>query len=254
MLKNALRSAADGKPRLFFLGQAGFAVKSGEGKLLVIDPYLTHCVRPLEGNDGFKRLIPAPIAPEELEADVIVATHPHYDHFDVDAMPALMAKGAFLYTSVDSRKLVEMTGVDASRVQYVVPGDRAERDGFRLHFINCDHGAGAPDAVGLLLEVDGKRLLFVGDTCLRLDRTAEYLSDGPVDLMAACINGKFGNMDYADCAALAEAVKPQLTVPCHFGMFALHGGRPDLFYEEMTKNHPDRPFLFMAAGEEWIWN
>ena len=93
MLKNALRSAADGKPRLFFLGQAGFAVKSGDGKLLVIDPYLTHCVRPLEGNDGFKRLIPAPIAPEELEADVIVATHPHYDHFDVDAMPALMEKG-----------------------------------------------------------------------------------------------------------------------------------------------------------------
>ncbi|MBQ4424746.1 MAG: MBL fold metallo-hydrolase [Lachnospiraceae bacterium] len=250
MQKNAVRSAVKDEPRLLFLGQAGFAILSGEKKRLVIDPYLSDCVRTLEGHDGFKRLISAPCRPEDLQADVIIATHPHLDHFDADAMPALMKDGAFLYASVDCEKLVKEEKLDEARVAYVRPGDRFERAGFGIRFINCDHGEGAPDAVGVLIETDGRRLLFVGDTCLRPDRVPEYLSDGPIDLMAACINGKFGNMDYADCAKLAAVLRPKLTVPCHFGMFASHGGRPDLFYETMVKEYPDLPFLFMRTGEE----
>ena len=33
---------------------------------------------------GFKRIMPAPLAPEEVDADVVVCTHSHPDHFDYD--------------------------------------------------------------------------------------------------------------------------------------------------------------------------
>ena len=252
MLRDAIRSATVTKPRLFCLGQAGFAIQNGRGKWLLIDPYFSDCVRRIEGNDGFKRLIPSPVTAEEMPCDVLVATHPHVDHFDVDAVPVLMEGGGRLYASVCCDSLVRDGGIDPARVCYVRPGDRAEADGFCLHFINCDHGEGAPDAVGVLVETDGVRLLFVGDTCLRPDRVKEYLSDGPLDLMAACINGKYGNMDYADCARLTHLLSPALTVPCHFGMFASHGGRPDLYYKTMTEDYPGHPFLFMAPGEEHL--
>ena len=252
MLRDAIRSATGAKPRLFFLGQAGFAIQNGRGKWLLIDPCLSDSVRRFEGNDGFKRLSAPPVTPEEMPCDVLVATHPHADHFDVDTVPALMAEGACLFASEDCERLVREGGIDPARVRYVRPGDREEAEGFRLHFIRCDHGEAAPDAVGLLIETDGVRLLFVGDTCLRPDYSEDYLSDGPVDVMAACINGRYGNMDYADCARLTHLLAPALTVPCHFGLFASHGGRPDLYYKTMTEDYPEHPFLFMAPGEEYL--
>lgn len=251
MLRDELRSAPHRKPRLFFLGQAGFAIQNSLGKWLLIDPYLSDCVRSLEGHEGYKRLVAAPVQPEEMPADVIVATHHHQDHYDKDAMPALMRLGARLFAAKDCRELTEENHLPAEQVCFVAPGDRAEAAGFSLHFVSCDHGAGAPLAVGLLAECDGRRLLFAGDTCLREDFKEEYLSDGPLDFMAAPINGAYGNLDYKDCAALAELLRPRLLVPCHFGMFASHGGRADLFYELMRKEYPEQDFLFMYPGEEY---
>ena len=251
MLRDVLSSAQKPKSRLFFLGQAGFAIQNARGKWLLIDPYLSDCVRSLEGHEGYKRLVAPPVTPEELQADVIVATHHHQDHYDKDAMPALMGPETLLFAAKDCRDLVEENRLDPARVSFVAPGDRARAAGFDLHFIVCDHGTGAPQAVGLLLAFDGYRLLFVGDSCLREDFREAYLSDGPLDLMAAPINGAYGNLDYKDCAKLAALLKPRLLLPCHFGMFASHGGRADLFFELMCRDYPDQAFLFMYPGEEY---
>lgn len=251
MLRDVLSSAQNPKPRLFFLGQAGFAMQNSRGRWLLVDPYLSDCVRTLEGHEGYKRLAAAPVTPAEMPADVIIATHHHKDHYDKDAMPALMKAQTVLLAARDCRELAAENGLEAGRVRYVSPGDRAEIAGFSLHFVSCDHGTGAPLAVGVLVEFDGFRLLFAGDTCLRPDYQEEYLSDGPLDLLAAPINGAYGNLDYKDCAALADLLKPRLLIPCHFGMFASHGGRADLFYDLMTKEYPEQAFLFMYPGEEY---
>ena len=63
--------------------------------------------------------------------------------------------------------------------------------------------------------------------------------------------GQPGLKQYKDCAALADLLKPRLLIPCHFGMFASHGGRADLFYDLMTKEYPEQAFLFMYPGEEY---
>ncbi|MBP3728948.1 MAG: MBL fold metallo-hydrolase [Lachnospiraceae bacterium] len=252
MLREALRAPLEWKPRLFFLGQAGFALQNSRGKWLLVDPYLSDCVRKLEGHEGYKRLFFPPVGPGEMPADVIVATHHHYDHYDKDSMPFLMRPGTRLFAPRDCEELVRQNGLNPQQVGYVAPGCREEAAGFSLHFISCDHGEGAPLAVGLIVSFDGFRLLFVGDSCFRQDYLTEYLSEGTPDVMAAPINGAYGNLDWQECARLGALVRPKLLIPCHFGLFASHGGRPDLFYEEMTRHFPEQPFLMMAPGEEWV--
>ena len=235
---------------LFSTGQAGFIIKSNSGQLLAIDLYLSECVERLEGHEGFKRLLPQILYPFELGFDVVICTHPHLDHFDIDSVPEMVGNGAKLFCSVDCAKLIKQMQMEYydDRITYVKPGDKAVCGDFELLFVNCDHGAGAPDAVGVVVKVDGRTIYEVGDSCLRLDRTGEIPQ--PLDVMIAPINGAFGNINEAECKKLAETLNPRLTIPCHYGMFASHHGDVGRFYEEMTEK--GLPFLLMRQGEGYL--
>lgn len=239
-----------GHTYLFAVGQAGFIVKNCRGELLGIDLYLSDYSEKDEGHIGFKRMLPKILGTKDLVFDYLIATHPHSDHYDFDSMSELMDNDKTrLFASVDCERLSDELQIDQSRVTYVKPGDSYPAGEFKINFVNCDHGTGAPDAVGVLLEVDGKRILEVGDTCLRLDRKDEYLSKGPLNIMIAPINGAYGNLNEEDCAKLSAALKPALTIPCHYGMFASHFGLPGKFMEHMKILCPNNAYLIMTQGE-----
>ena len=239
-----------GKTQIFSTGQAGFIIKSKSGQLLGIDLYLTDCVERIEGHVGYHRLLPKILAPTDLEFDVLIATHPHKDHFDDDAIPQLMANGSTrLFASVDCENDVKRLNMSNKNITYVEPGTRCEVGDFTIDFINCDHGTGAPDAVGVIITVDEIRILSVGDSSLRLDRKDEYLKNGSIDVMIAPINGAYGNLNELECVALVDVLKPKLTIPCHYGMFASQGGDPGKFYNAMKADHPNLDFKLMCQGE-----
>ena len=48
-------------------------------------------------------------------------------------------------------------------------------------------------------------------------------------------------------AGLTEVLHPALTIPCHYGMFASHGGDLKRFYDLMTEN--ELPARMMCQGE-----
>lgn len=243
-----------GKTHIFSVGQAGYIIKSKSGQLLGIDMYLSECVERVEGYVGFKRLLPKILSPFDLEFDVVITTHPHKDHFDIDAIPELMSyKQTKLLASVDCSELIKELEMTEENVTYVKPGDGYRIGDFKIDIINSDHGLGAPDAFGVIVTVDDKKIVVVGDTCLRLDRVSEYLSQGKVDVLIAPINGAYGNLNEEECAKLSDAVKPELTIPCHYGMFASHGGNPGKFYTVMTEQYPENNFLLMAQGERYTF-
>lgn len=237
-------------PCIFSTGQAGFIVKSSTGQILAVDLYLSNCVERLEGHKGFKRLLPQILSPSNLSFDVVIATHPHLDHFDIDVVPEMMSHGKpQLYCSVDCEKLVKQLQMEyyQDSITYVKPGDQHVFGDFDITFVSCDHGEGAPDAVGVVIKVDGKTIYEVGDSCLRLDRVSEIPQ--PLDVLISPINGMYGNMNSDDTAALAEALKPSITIPCHYGMFASHGGDLKRFYDVMDEKN--LPALIMQQGEEY---
>lgn len=245
-----LITALLGVTHLFSMGQAGFIIKSQKGETLGIDLYLSDCVETVEGHDGYHRLLPHIVDAEALCLDVVIATHFHRDHFDIDAIKNLMGNGKTrLFCAYDCVEDVKRLGIDENRVTYVKPGDHHKVGDFDIRFIHSDHGAGAPQEVGVLITVDGKNILEVGDTSLHLDWKDEYLSSGPLDVLIAPINGAYGNLNEQENVTLTKALRPLLTVPCHFGMFASHGGNPGLWRELIIKQLPEQKYKIFTMGE-----
>ena len=238
---------------LTFAGQAGFILKSRSGQTLGIDLYLSDCVERVEGHCGYHRLQPRIFVSEDLGLDFLIATHFHRDHFDIDAIPKIMASGrTFLLCAKDCVDDVQRLGLDNARIRFVQPGDRFTYGDFDITFTRCDHGEGAPLAVGVLIRVDGKNVLEVGDTCLHLDWKNDYLAQGSLDVLIAPINGKYGNMDERENIELTKTLQPKLTIPCHFGMFASHGGDPGVWKELVEESLPKQAFKLFTLGETII--
>lgn len=249
-LGELVQSVPLGRTFLFWLGQAGFLIKNSAGQLLGIDLYLSDCVERVEGHVGYHRLMPRLLEYDDIQFDVLVATHYHRDHFDIEAIPALMKNGqTCLFCAYDCQEDVEMLQLDYDRVSFVREGEHYNKNGFQLTFVCCDHGVDAPNAVGVIIEVDGKRILEVGDTCLHLDWYNEYLKEGPLDVLIAPINGAYGNLNEQENVDLTSTLRPKLTVPCHFGMFAAHGGQPGKWKELLEAQIPNQAYKLFTQGE-----
>ncbi len=237
---------AKNEMRLTFAGQAGFILQTEKGFRIGIDLYLSDCCNRYF---GLKRLMPYVFNPEEMELDLLIATHAHYDHFDPDSIPLMMKNGKTkLICAPDCKVETEMLNLDQSRITYLKVGDVFENADVKITAMPCDHGEEAPEAIGLFIEADGRRIYIAGDTCFREDTfSREELSGADVLIMP--INGAFGNLNETEGAKAAGIIKAKLTIPCHYWNFAEHFGSPHLFMQQMDENYPDLKYNLMRVGE-----
>ena len=236
-----------GQNIICFTGQAGFIFKTKTEKVLGLDLYLSDCG---ERKYGFKRLMPKIISPQDIIFDAVLCSHEHYDHFDVDAIPLMVSnKKTTLVAAKDCKKLAERLELGNQDAIYLGEGDSCTVEDFNIKAVFCDHGKETPDAIGFIIEFDGIRVYYAGDTCLREDKKEEIKNYGPIDIMIAPINGAFGNMNECEMARYSSLIKPKLTIPCHYWNWAEHGGNPGLFMKEMDSKYPERQYLIMAQGE-----
>lgn len=234
------------KIKLTFAGQAGFILESADGYRIGIDLYLSDaCMR----YDGLKRLMPFLFSPQNMDLDLILATHAHYDHFDPDSMPFLMQDPKTrLVAACDVKEEAEKLCLDNQRITYLKVGEIFENEAVSIKAMPCDHGDEAPEAIGLRIEMDGKKIYIAGDTCYRED----YFQNAEVqnlDVFIMPINGAYGNLGEKEGAQAASLIKPKLCIPCHFWNFAGHFGNPQLFMEEMDEKYADIPYYLMRMGE-----
>lgn len=237
----------EGKSGIYFTGQAGFLFRSRAGTTLAVDLYLSDCV---ERFDNMKRLSPKVVRPDDLILDYVIATHWHLDHFDIDSMPFLMNnRRTKLLAAKDCREHVNNLKLDLNRVTFISEGDMVLCDDMTVHAVFCDHGSGAPLAVGLVICFDQLKIYIAGDTALRLDKAGEIAHYGPFDVMIAPINGAYGNLNEREAVKLCAFHKPEMMIPCHYWTFANHHGDPGRFEHEMKTGLPSQKYLLMAAGE-----
>lgn len=231
---------------VFFMGQAGIILKNAQGVLVAIDLYLSDCC---ERYFGFKRLMPKILDGSDIEFDIIITTHAHYDHFDIDAMPFFMAnRKGMLYTALDGKELCERLNLSMDRVKFIECGNSYMEKNIKIEAVYCDHGELAPYAVGLVLTIEGKTIYITGDTALRTEKITD-IANRQIDLMFAPINGAFGNLNEDEAVTLCEFIKPNLIVPCHYWNFAEHGGSPGLFAENMKSRLPNQKYQLMCMGD-----
>lgn len=235
----------DGKVALYWLGQAGFLIKNATGNTVMIDPYFSNCC---ERFFGFKRLMAPTLTPTELLPDVLLITHAHYDHLDIDSVPPLMSAGKTqLWGAYDIAAEAEKLGLPMDRISYMRPSDTLSNDWLTVTAVDCDHGELTPDAVGLLIKIEGKCIYIAGDTAFRPDVFTQDILQN-VDVFIAPINGAFGNLNEQQAADAAKLVSPGTTIPCHFWNFAEHGGDPMKFMEAM-KQYGQSYTLMQIAGD-----
>ena len=236
---------SDRKTKLTFAGQAGFIIESETGYRVGIDLYLSDCCYRYF---GFKRLLPYLYNPSELNLDLLISTHAHYDHFDPDAVPLIMSNPkTHLLAAEDVKTEAKRLHLPSERITYLKEGEIFKNDIILVKAMSCDHGSETPDAIGLLIEIDGKRIYIAGDTAFREDYfiNPEFQN---LNVFIHPINGAFGNMNEKEGAFAAKIIKADITIPCHYWNFAEHGGNPNLFAKAMQDNC-NLKYLLMRPGE-----
>ena len=155
------------------------------------------------------------------QADLIVITHAHHDHFCIEDIEKL---------STPSTKLIAPHDVAAELsgdVTPVAPGESHEVGGLRFTTVPAyntreealDFHPQANRWVGYVMELGGRSYYHAGDT----DHAPE-LDHVKSDVALVPIGGHF-TMNAEEAAGLVLAMRPQLAVPMHYGFVI--GAVPD---------------------------
>lgn len=189
-----------------------------EGVRLLTDPVLTRRLGHLSRIQGTKP------GARAREADVVLVSHLHGDHLHIPSMRRV-SPSAYVIGPRGSNAVLPS---DASQVREVAPGDVVEHDGLTIRAVRADHDARrhprsriSGDALGFIIEYDGRRIWFAGDTAL-FDGMAEFAS---VDLAVVPIGG-WGptlppdkHLDPEQAAEAVRLVEARYAVPMHYATF-----------------------------------
>ena len=243
----ASATVKSGSVAVFSMGQTGFVFKLPDGTAIALDLYLSDCC---ERYFGFKRIMPKIMSADEYTFDYVVASHAHYDHFDPDSVPTLLSNpNTKMLAACDVKVEAERLSLRKDQITYLKVGDSFDGENFKLTAVPCDHGELAPDALGLVLEAEGKKIYVMGDTCFRADLLEnDFIKN--CDLLILPINGAFGNLNSEEAAKVVSILKPKLAVPCHYWNFAEHGGDPNAFATIMKEKYPEQKYFLMQMGEK----
>ncbi len=205
---------------LKWLGQAGYLLSDGE-TTICIDPYLSDVVNRVAGR---ARQYPAPISPAELRCDVMICTHDHLDHIDIDAIPEMKKDDMIFYAPASSGDKLRSLGVADPRP--FDEGDTFTRGRFHVRAMFAKHST---DTIGVLITHEDTTMYFTSDTLYD-----EKLEEVSCDILFICINGKLGNMTAEEAVKVTRAIKPTVAVPNHYEMFASNSEDPHAFTDHIT--------------------
>ncbi len=223
---------------IWWLGQSGFVIKTGEGIIIVIDAYLSNSAA--KNRTDLDRLVPVPILPEELVCDYYICTHNHTDHADPETIRNLKNKEQICF--IGPRNVVKSFrewGVPEGNIRMLEAGENTSLGDISLTGTFCiPNSESVLDSIGIIFQYGSISIYHSGDTGYH--SFMSYLKKYDIDMALLCINGKFGNMNCGEAFALTREIKPRYAVPCHFDMFPINREDPErfcgLFGQDELKN------------------
>ena len=193
---------------LLYQGHGSFRICTAEGAVIYVDPY---------AGEGYDR-----------EADLVLVTHEHYDHNQVDLVH-LKADGK-IYRAADFLKDGTYGSMTACGVEIR-----------SVEAYNQNHPK--DQCVGFLMKVDGKLLYLAGDTSETEEMKA--LAKEPIDYAFLPMDGIY-NMDREEAERCARIIGAAHTVPVHMKPGAL-------FDEETAQAFQAEGKVVMKPGDTLTW-
>lgn len=231
-----------------WLGQAGFIITSPSGIRVAIDPYLGNsCL----GLVGYKRMTPAPISIKDFSADILLISHEHPDHLDIDLLRALETRTDItIYGNDACRKVLLDNHLTADLIQKIGIGSEIVFGDIRIRAVASDHGGACVEPLGFLIDAGETCIYFAGDTAFTPDMLTEAVAAKP-DIALLPINGMYGNLNSDEAVALASDLRCKTVIPCHYWMFVEHGSDPLSFFLSMESRLPNVSAVHLSPGEVW---
>lgn len=233
----ALRPTA-GQVALWWLGQAGFALRYGR-RAVLIDPYLSDSLAiKYEGHIfPHERMMPVPVQPEALQnIDWVLCTHRHTDHMDPVTLKSLLSSSGcrIVVPCAVLAHVLEIISPAADRTTCVnAYQDLILEENIRLHPIPAAHETlsvntrGEHCFLGYILQLGDIRIYHSGD-CVPYDSLEKNLRNLKPDIALLPVNGrdeyrrrhKFpGNFHFEEALQLCCNADIAYLIPHHYGMF-----------------------------------
>jgi L-ascorbate metabolism protein UlaG (beta-lactamase superfamily) len=206
--------------KVTWLTQAGYLFESGKMRIL-IDPYLSDSLG--EKNPDKKRRIPADKAALSIRPDVILITHAHEDHLNLETLLPVLDEydNITILCSESSFSAIKALGKYEGKHNIVMLAAHSvwSEGGITFYAVRAEHSDRS--AVGFIIDDGNKTYYHSGDTLYNydvLDDVLDLVEDG-VDFAFLPINGKGNNMNAKDAADFAYELGAGAAIPMHYGLF-----------------------------------
>lgn len=185
---------------------------------------------------GLKRRIPPAMDVSCLpRIDIVLISHTHPDHYDLDAIKKLPNRPAVVMPWGRGGELKKL-GFSTIELR---PWETYSQEGFKITAVPARHMWG--HSLGYVIEMDGTTIYFTGDTkCFKgLDRLSEY----KIDVMLLPYGGTplVGSIwTTREAACVVSRINPRIFIPIHWGTFR----------RWWTKKEPEPPGAFCNMVKE----
>ncbi|MEE3495677.1 MAG: MBL fold metallo-hydrolase [Butyrivibrio sp.] len=180
-----------------------------------IEVFTQNSIR-IRSDSGTIYVDPFRMKEEPHDADYVLITHSHYNHFSIEDIRKVVGKKTLL---VVPEKMEDDAGElrpDVKDIVTVKPGIYKEINGLELetvpayNTIKPFHPKRA-EWVGYILRLDGKRIYIAGDT-----GATKEARQVKCDIALLPIGGTF-TMDAKKAADLTNLIRPEYAIPVHYG-------------------------------------
>ncbi len=158
---------------------------------------------------------PWKVAASPHDADLILITHPHFDHCDPMSVLRIAQEGTVVVTTADAASNLQEAGF-TEEIRTVKPGTLLEANGIPIEVVPAyntdkDFHPKANGWVGFIATVDGTRYYHAGDTDL-----IPEMKQIQADVVFLPVSGTYV-MTAKEAAQAAQASHPRVAIPIHYG-------------------------------------
>ncbi len=245
---------AENELALWWMGQAGFLIKTRHGTRILIDPYFSDYVnRKFREEQGqvYKRMTPMWVDPVDIRPDIFLGSHEHEDHLDIDSLDRILTDETRAFINSASIEVLQNNGFSSDRFTVMKKGEELDFGEFHLTVIDSNHGDGCQEALGFYLDFGFTSVYFAGDTCLDPVRLSAAIERRP-EVALLPINGAYGNLNAIEAARLAALLRAKSCIPCHFWTFPEHDtpqGSPIVALRIFPEEAPGCRLVLATPGE-----